>query len=149
MQMYDRSLMLVDSAIESMGEVFMKSIEVSPPISIEQGLLQSDISVLIGIMGDVQGRLIFEGERQTFSRLGESMFGMPLTGDMLHSFVGEMANMIAGNTSTLLSGKGKHVDITPPTVMVGQMEIYGFKSGVSVSAALDQVGTIRIALLQN
>lgn len=147
--MYDRSLMLVDSAIESMGQVFMKSIEVSQPISIEQGLLQSEIGVLIGIMGDVQGRLIFEGERHTFSRLGESMFGMPLTGDMLHSFVGEMANMIAGNTSTLLSGKGKHVDITPPTVMVGQMEIYGFKSGVSVSAALDQVGTIRIALLQN
>ncbi|WP_327204749.1 chemotaxis protein CheX [Paenibacillus sp. DMB20] len=141
--------MLVDSAIESMGEVFMKSIEVSQPISIEQGLLQSEIGVLIGIMGDVQGRLIFEGEKHTFSRLGESMFGMPLSGDMLHSFVGEMANMIAGHTSTLLSGKGKHVDITPPTVMVGQMEIYGFKSGVSVSAALDQVGTIRIALLQN
>lgn len=147
MQMDERDLLLLNSTIESMGQVFMQSIDASPPIPIEQGLVQHGIGVLIGIMGDIQGRLVFHGDLQTFSSLSESMFGMPLEGEMLHSFIGEMANMIAGNTSTILSSKGKHVDITPPTIMLGQLEIYGFEAGVHVSVHLKEIGKLHIAML--
>ncbi|MGM1048259.1 MAG: chemotaxis protein CheX [Bacillota bacterium] len=145
--MNESDLLLLNSTIESMRQVFMQSMDASQPIPIEQGLIQSGISVLIGIMGDLQGRLVFHGDLETFSRLGESMFGMPLEGEMLHSFIGEMANMIAGKTSTILSDKGKHVDITPPTIMLGQLEIYGFEAGIHVSVHLEEIGKIHIALL--
>lgn len=145
--MNEVNFVLLDSTIESMKQVIMHSMEVSSPSPIKQGLAQSGIGVLIGIVGSVQGRLVFQAEIETFSRLGESMFGMPLEGEMLHSFIGEVANMIAGNTSTILSSKGNHVDITPPTILMGQLEIFGFESGVDVSVQIQGIGAIHIAML--
>lgn len=147
MQMNERDLVLLDSAIESMKQIFVQPIEVSSPIPIQEGLMQCGIGVLIGIVGSVQGRLFFQADIDTFGRLAESMFGMPLEGEMLHSFIGEVANMIAGNTSTLLSGQGKYVDITPPTILKGQLEIFGFESGVHVSVQIQGIGTIHIVML--
>jgi chemotaxis protein CheX len=77
------------------------------------------------------------------------MFGMPLEGEMLHSFVGEISNMIAGHTCTFISKKGHTIDITPPTVMVGQLQLYGFGHGISVPFNITGVGEINIILLQN
>lgn len=139
--------MLLDSTIEAMKQIITHSMDVSSPNLIKQGFAQSGIAVLIGIVGSVQGRLVFQAEPETFSRLGESMFGMPLEGEMLHSFIGEVANMIAGNTSTILSAKGKHVDITPPTILMGQLEIFGFESGVHIIVQVERIGAIQIAML--
>ena len=147
MQLYEVDQCLLDSAIEAVDQIIMQTKQLSVPVQVEQGLRQNGMGVLIGITGDVQGRFIFEGSKETFGVLGEAMFGMPLEGEMLHSFVGELANMIAGTTSTLLSGKGNHVDITPPTVMVGQMDIYGFETGLKVSVQLEQAGDLDIILL--
>lgn len=144
---YESTTDLMNSTLEAMGQVFTCPLEIEKPTIFQKPLLQSEIGVLIGIVGDVEGRLIIEGNMQTFGNLGFSMFGMPLEGEMLHSFVGEMANMIAGNTSTIYSSKGRHIDITPPTVMVGQLQLYGFESGISVNVHLDQIGTVSLVLL--
>ena len=51
--------------------------------------------MLIGITGDVKGLLVLEGNEIVFGGIGEAMFGMPLEGEMLGSFSGELGNMIA------------------------------------------------------
>ncbi|MEF2968979.1 chemotaxis protein CheX [Paenibacillus sp. M1] len=149
-QKYDGATDLLNSAIESIRHVFSCPMQVEAPNLFDQSFIQSDVGVLVGIVGDVEGRLIIEGEGRIFSRLSQNMFGMALEGDMLHSFVGEMANMIAGNTSTILSGKGRKIDITPPTVMVGQLQLFGFQRGIRVKINLDEIGPVNtILLLQN
>lgn len=147
MQMNEMDLVILDSTIEAMKQVIMHPLEVSSPDLINQGFAQHGIAVLIGIVGNVQGRLVFQAEPEIFSKLGETMFGMPLEGEMLHSFIGEVANMIAGNTSTILSAKGKHVDITPPTILKGDLKIFGFESGVQLSVQVQGIGAIHIAML--
>lgn len=147
MQKYDGASDLLNSAIESLKHVFSCPIQVGAPELFQQSLVQSDVGVLVGIVGDLEGRLVIEGESQTFSLLSQNMFGMPLEGEMLHSFVGEMANMIAGNTSTLLSGKGRKIDITPPTVMVGQLQLYGFQRGIRVRSHVENIGPVSTILL--
>ncbi|SEG64539.1 chemotaxis protein CheX [Paenibacillus sp. UNC499MF] len=138
---------LLNSTIASMSQVFPISIDTKPPSMLQNAVIQGEIGVLIGIVGDVEGRLVIEGDIETFGKLGQSMFGMPLEGEMLHSFVGEMANMIAGNTSAIIYQKGHKIDITPPTVMVGQMQLYGFEKGISIAVSLAEVGTIHMILL--
>jgi len=138
---------LLNSAIESVSQVIPVATEVYPPKAFQQTALQSHMSVLVGITGDVSGRVVLEGEGPTFSSLGESMFGMPLQGEMLHSFVGEIANMIAGTTSSILYQKGRKIDITPPTVMVGTFQMFGFEQGISVPIHIANVGEVNMILL--
>ncbi|WP_334075974.1 MULTISPECIES: chemotaxis protein CheX [Paenibacillus] len=147
MQKYDGATDLLNSTIESMKHVFSCPLQVGAPLLFDQSMIQSDVGVLVGIVGDLEGRLIIEGESRIFTYLSQSMFGMPLEGEMLHSFVGEMANMIAGNTSTMLANLGKRIDITPPTVMVGQLQMYGFSRGIKIAVELEAVGPVNTILL--
>src|SRR5690625_2561875 len=68
--------------------------------------------VLIGITGDIRGKLVFSGEKTIIGSIGELMYGMPLEGDMLYSFGGELGNMIAGGLSTIIAESGFNTDIT-------------------------------------
>lgn len=147
MQSHEGVRDLLNSTIESVKQIIPIPTEIKPQNVFEQTVVQSEIGVLIGITGDVSGRILIEGKSQTFSKLGESMFGMPMEGEMLHSFVGEVANMIAGHTATFVSQKGREIDITPPTVMVGQLQLSGFKQGISVPVDITNVGEIHIILL--
>ena len=87
---------------------------------------QKELSVLIGIIGDIKGRIILEATFGLFSSIGSNMFGMPLEGEMLESFTGELGNMIAGNLCTLVGANNLEIDITPSTVIVGTSKLYGF-----------------------
>lgn len=138
---------LLNSTIESVNQVIAIQTDIEPPKAFNQSVFQSEVGVLVGITGDVSGRIVLEGNSETFSKLGQSMFGMLLEGEMLHSCIGEIANMIAGKTSTIIYQKGHTIDITPPTVMVGQMKIYGFERGISVNLNILDVGGINIILL--
>ncbi|MFC4767214.1 chemotaxis protein CheC [Effusibacillus consociatus] len=74
------------------------------------------------------------------------MFGMTLEGDMLDSFVGELGNMIGGNMSTNLSQSGVSINITPPTVIVGQTKLSGFNQALRVLASLKNVEDLNLIL---
>jgi chemotaxis protein CheX len=108
---------------------------------------QQDIGVLIGITGDVRGRLILESKRETFGSVAAALFGMALEGEMLDSFVGELGNMIAGNMCTYASGQGVNVDITPPTVMVGESNLYGFEKAILIPLEVSSGGNMQILLI--
>jgi chemotaxis protein CheX len=139
--------LVMDSVIDSVRQVIPIPANVQSRRVFKDSIVQSDIGVLVGFTGDVYGRIVIQGECDTFGKIGQSMFGMPLEGELLHSFVGELANMVAGNTSTIISGKGRTIDITPPTVMVGKLHLYGFEQGIAVPIILDDLGEINIILL--
>lgn len=120
------------------------NIDVKPPSVAKEPYEQKEMGVLIGIIGDLKGRIIIDGTPEIFGTIGSTMFGMPLEGPMLESFTGELGNMIAGNLCTYTGQYDLELDITPPTVMVGNTKLYGFQQAFKIPAILEDVGDITI-----
>jgi chemotaxis protein CheX len=143
----EKVAMILEETIEAAKGVIPLQFTVDKPSLFTAPLTQSSIGVLIGMTGDVRGRLMIEGEVSSFSCIGEMMFGMALEGEILQSFTGELGNMIAGNLATTLSQKGITIDITPPTVLVGQTKLYGFDKALRVPILIEGIGEIQFILM--
>lgn len=137
---------ILNGTIESIRSVIPLTMAIDKPSLFTQPFTQMSISVLIGMTGDLCGRLMIEGHETMFGNIGETMFGMPLEGEMLKSFTGELGNMIAGNLATIVSQKGITIDITPPTVLVGQTKIYGFDKAFRVPIHFENKGELQLIL---
>lgn len=137
---------IMNCAIKSMKAVIPLEIQIKKPKLITQPVIQNDIGVLIGITGDLRGRLILRSEKETCSHIGQSMFGMPIEGEMLPSFTGELGNMIGGNLATFVEQEGFTIDITPPTVIEGQFNMYGFQMALELETTIDNKGKMDLVL---
>lgn len=137
---------LMNGSIESIKHVIPIEHKIKNLRRFEE-TLQLQIGVLIGITGDVKGQLVITSEAPVFSNIGETMFGMPLEGEMLSSFSGELGNMIAGSLSANVMEKGIHTDITPPTILQGDTTLTGYKHAFQVSFEFNNTGELDIYLL--
>jgi chemotaxis protein CheX len=138
---------LFNGTLQAITSIIPTPVTTEKPVLLAEAVLQPELGVLIGITGDVSGRLILGAESAVFGKLGESMFGMPIEGEMLISFVGEFGNMIGGNTSAGIYQKGINIDITTPTVIQGQYKLFGFKQALEIGMEFDQVGHMRMTLI--
>lgn len=138
---------ILNGTLESVKSVIPMPLVVGQPSLMTAPLEQTEIGVLIGMVGHVRGRLVLESAAKTFGAIGEAMFGMPLEGEMLQSFTGELGNMLAGKLCTIVASHGVDIDITPPTVMVGSSKLYGFDRAFRVPVAIEGKGEIHIILM--
>lgn len=138
---------ILNGTIHAVRSILPLEITVDKPSLFTQPFTQHSIGVLIGMTGDVRGRIIIDGDSLIFGKIGEAMFGMALEGEMLESFSGELGNMIAGNLSTFISDKGFEMDITPPTVLVGGAKVYGFSKALKLPVQIQNVGELMIVLM--
>ncbi|WP_188455881.1 chemotaxis protein CheX [Virgibacillus oceani] len=120
--------------------------EISKPQLLGKAL-HTNFGVLIGITGDVRGKLVLSGDTAVFGSIGEKMFGMPLEGEMLASFSGELGNMLAGSLSTNIVEEGINTDITSPTIIQGDTSLSGYRQALHVTVGFDAVGDMDIYLL--
>lgn len=137
---------ILNGTIHALKTILPVPIQVAAPTITKEPYEQQEMGVLIGIIGDLKGRIIIDGSPIIFGNIGSSMFGMPLEGEMLESFTGEFGNMIAGNLCTHVGGNGLELDITPPTVMVGNTKLYGFQHVFRLPASIEGIGDIIILL---
>ncbi len=96
-----------------LGKVYLKT---SPYRS-------EDIVIMVGLTGKIRGQASFSMRKEFGMRLASNMMmGMPVTelDDMSKSAIAELANMIMGNAAMLLYNKGIQIDITPPTLVMGE-----------------------------
>lgn len=135
---------ILNGTIHALKTILPMSIDVKAPTITSEPYIQDQMGVLIGLVGDLKGRVIIDGSPQTFGAIGTTMFGMPLEGEMLESFTGEFGNMIAGNLCTHAGQNALELDITPPTVMVGNTKLYGFQHAFRLPAVIDGAGDISI-----
>jgi len=138
---------VINSTIHAIKTVIPVETEISEPSVIVEPFEHSSIGVLIGVTGDVLGRLFIEMDRTAIHRLGEFMFNMPLSDELLESFAAELGNMVAGNLSTQLSNKNIDMEITPPTVISGESLMYGFDKAINLSFQLKDIGKLTIILM--
>lgn len=120
--------------------------EMSKPQLLEKSL-HIQFGVLIGITGDVRGKLVLSGDTSLFGSIGQLMFGMALEGEMLTSFSGELGNMLAGSLSTNIVEEGINTDITSPTIIEGNTTLSGYEKALHVTVEFVGIGEMKIFLL--
>lgn len=135
---------ILNGTINALKSILPMNIDISLPSVTTEPFVQQEMGVLIGLVGDLKGRIIIDGSPITFGAIGSKMFGMPLEGEMLESFTGEFGNMIAGNLCTIVGQNELELDITPPTVMVGNTKLYGFQTALRLPAKIENAGNITI-----
>jgi chemotaxis protein CheX len=82
-----------------------------------------DLIIMVGLTGKIRGQAIFSMKKSLGMKIASSMMmGMPVTefDEMSKSAISEMANMIMGNAATILFNKGINIDITPPSLLMGE-----------------------------
>lgn len=129
--------MILNGTISSLTSVIPVKLDVLAPSLTVQPYEQKELSVLIGLIGGIKGRLIIDTSVEAIGTIGQAMFGMNIEGEMIESFTGELGNMVAGNLCTVLEKDGLTVDISPPTVMVGTTKFFGFKQAFKLPVVLE------------
>lgn len=138
--------MILNGTISSLTTVIPVKLDVLAPSLTVQPYEQKELSVLIGLIGGIKGRLIIDTSVEAVSTIGQAMFGMTIEGEMIESFTGELGNMVAGNLCTVLEKNGLILDISPPTVMTGTTKFFGFKQAFKLPVVLEGGTTLTVLL---
>jgi chemotaxis protein CheX len=84
------------------------------------------VAALVGLAGDVEGRVLFDMTRETALSVAGAMNGeeFKAVDDMVKATITELANMITAQAVTKLHDLGFKFDLTPPALFTGEnMEI--------------------------
>lgn len=98
------------------GELYLKS--TSMPVM--------GVAALVGLAGDVEGRVIFDMNMETAMKIASQMNqeDLKLFDDLAKATITELANLITAQAVTKLHDLGFRFDLTPPALFTGQnMEI--------------------------
>jgi chemotaxis protein CheX len=100
----------------------------------ERFYINTDVTSVIGVIGDIKGNIAYSLSQDTAKKIVSTMMmGMPVEqlDSMARSAIGELANIITGTAASILGSSGTMVDITPPSVIIGQ-ELYMIISSIEV-----------------
>ncbi|HOV15685.1 MAG TPA: chemotaxis protein CheX [Spirochaetota bacterium] len=99
-----------------------------------------DIAVIIGLVGQVEGRVLFDMKLETALKIISKMNEEEITkfDELAKATITELGNMITGRAVTKLSEMGYRFDVTPPAIFMGKdMEI----SDVEIEALIVPIET--------
>ena len=116
-------LMATTSIMHDMCQMELK---VGKPFIKTSEFEDSSILIMIGVTGEMRGQVIIAiGYKKACEIASKMMMGMPVDelNEIAMSAIGELGNMIMGNSATILSTKGIGIDITPPTICRGNISI--------------------------
>jgi chemotaxis protein CheX len=89
-------------------------------------LLKSPVSVnevvcIIGLAGDVEGRVMFDMELKTAKKIAELMNYEEFDSfnQLAKATISELANIIVGRAVSILNDSGFNFKITPPILLIG------------------------------
>ncbi|NMA66409.1 MAG: chemotaxis protein CheX [Clostridiaceae bacterium] len=106
-------LMMMTGNKPELGKVYIRN---SPYES-------DNIVVIVGVTGSIRGQVVIALGKEAATKIASAMMGgmqIDELDEISKSAIAELANMIMGNTATLLSGKGVGVEITPPSLLTGE-----------------------------
>lgn len=79
-----------------------------------------ELTVLVGLLGHLEGQVSYSMTRGFACRLAEQMLGEEVDayGDMAESAVCELGNMVTGRAAVELQGRGFDADLCPPSIIL-------------------------------
>jgi chemotaxis protein CheX len=92
-------------------------------ITIHNGALTTEeVTVLINLVGQIQGVVLLELSRQTGIQFVSCMMGQTFTefNNLAQSGIAELGNVISGKATVELSKSGIATTISPPTMILGK-----------------------------
>ncbi len=98
------------------GELYLKSTSI--PVM--------GVAAIVGLAGDVEGRVLFDMDKPTALRVASVMNGDELKtmDELVKATITELANMITAQAVTKLHELGFKFDLTPPAIFTGEnMEV--------------------------
>lgn len=93
------------------------------------------VSVIVGFTKQIRGNVVYNMKEDTAKFIASTMMmGMPVAefDAMAQSAISELSNMLTANTATNLTGMGLEVDISTPSLTIGE----GFALKISESQFL-------------
>ena len=93
------------------------------------------VSVIVGFTKQLRGNAVYNMDEETAKYIASTMMmGMPVAefDAMAQSAISELSNMLTANTATNLTGMGLEVDISTPSLTIGE----GFALKISESQFL-------------
>jgi chemotaxis protein CheX len=107
---------LVGTEVIKRGEIYLKP----------AGMSIQGVAALVGLAGDVEGRVLFDMTKKTALYVVGVMNGETFTAfdEMAKATIQELANMITAQAVTKLHDLGFKFDLTPPALFTGEnMEV--------------------------
>ena len=116
-----QAIKLVFPAVERVfNSMFQEEIE-QGTVKIKEEAITDQVTVSIGVTGEIQGNILFSFSKEMSLDLVEEMSMMEVNeiDKFVTSAIGELANIISGHTTTALNNEGYQCDIVPPQVIHG------------------------------
>lgn len=115
-----------NSFYKATQDVFKLMLDIDPQKEnltlVEDMTSSKDANVLLGVTGDLKGSILFSFPQDMTLEMIRIMSGMEM--DEIDGFassaLGEIANIIGGNSVTDLSENGYKCDIVPPQIFIGK-----------------------------
>lgn len=112
--------------VDAAAEVLMAEAKVNISkgnLTLQKSALTTDeVTVLINLIGQVQGVVLFGLSEQLGMKLVSKMMGQDFSefDNLAQSGVAEMGNVISGRATVMLSEAGYQSTISPPTMITGK-----------------------------
>ncbi len=87
-----------------------------------QNAVSRGVSVIVGFTKQIRGNVVYNMSLETAKYIASTMMmGMPVAelDAMAQSAISEMSNMLTANAATNLTGMGYEVDISTPSLSIG------------------------------
>ncbi len=114
----------IGAALKVVNSFAANAYGVGKPFIREGDFTTDEIVIMLGITGEIKGQAALSMSTEIAKSVAsQMMMGMPVEeiDDMAKSALSELGNMIMGNSATLLFNNGIHTDITPPSLVRGQV----------------------------
>ncbi|HXW93850.1 MAG TPA: chemotaxis protein CheX [Terriglobales bacterium] len=84
----------------------------------EEAYRRKGMAALVRLTGDIEGRVIFDLDKETAVRVARRFAGaeLPESDDLVRETVFELANQVIGNAITSLNDQGFHFRVHPPVL---------------------------------
>lgn len=118
------TITLYNEIVEGTKDVFstMLMIDLNEGETVENDAVQSNLSSILGLGGDVKGMLGVHCPEQTAKKITGELLGMEVDSldEDVNDAIGEIANMIAGNLKLSFDKQGLNVMLAIPTTVMGK-----------------------------
>lgn len=117
---------LAKSAIETIGMICGEELTEGSSYKHHRTELPNSIAIKLEMTGDIVGHVLIRFNEENAKKVASAMMmGMPIDNldEMSLSALSELGNMIMGGATVHLEEIGMHTDITPPTVLTGNVNV--------------------------
>jgi chemotaxis protein CheX len=122
---------LIQPFINAADAVFAESLQAPTKIvdlSMDENTYRrKGVAALISIKGDIEGRVILDLSPEVAIRVASQLAGSPIpeSEQLVRETVCELANMVIGNSVTLLNDQGFRFKVFPPEIHMSEEGLAG------------------------